>query len=117
MITGELTVSVIGVKATVRVGKGSNTLTLDLYKSSASEKRLELRHILFHLARSCSSLRTSLDKAEQQVVTLQQKSAATTSTLDHQGGKKTAVQPKQAGMSIINPTSKKRKVAKGVNFD
>ena len=120
MTAGELQATVFGVKATLNVGKGSNTLTFDLYKSSACEKKTELQYILFHLANTATNLKASLDKAELQVSSLQQQKASSASgMLDLQGQKKTGIniQLKQAGMSIINPSSKKRKVARGVNFD
>ena len=115
----------MGVKVNVTVGQGSKALNFDLYEAKAVEKKVELQTVLFHLAEKTSVLESKLEKTTNDFDALKKQKASGAGVsglgLDLDGGKggknQPKAQPKQVGMSILNPSSKKRKVARGVNFD
>ena len=119
--SGDLSVDVIGTKVSLTVGKGTSTLNFDLYEAKAVDKRTEMQKILFRLADSATSLETDLSKAKHTIDTLRaQKGPATAAFMDlgpKKGGNPAKNKPKKTGMSVLNPTSKKRKAAHGVVFD
>ncbi|XP_052766921.1 uncharacterized protein LOC128207817 [Mya arenaria] len=119
---GDLGVAILGNKVTLTVGKGSTVINLDMFEAKAAEKRTEMQNILFKLAESATSLSSELEKSHQLVETLKtQRGGNQSSVLMDLGPKKGPnpgkAKPKKVGMSVINPTSKKRKVAHGVVFD
>ncbi|WAR20212.1 hypothetical protein MAR_002050 [Mya arenaria] len=119
---GDLGVAILGNKVTLTVGKGSTVINLDMFEAKAAEKRTEMQNILFKLAESATSLSSELEKSQQLVETLKtQRGGNQSSALMDLGPKKGPnpgkAKPKKIGMSVINPTSKKRKVAHGVVFD
>ena len=80
-----------------------------------------MQSVLFRLADLASSLETKLSAANKTIDTLKSQNAKT-GGLQHLmdlGPKKGAAKskPKKVGMSVLNPTSKKRKAAQGVVFD
>ena len=112
----------IGNKVALTVGKGSSILNFDLYEAKAADKRTEMQKVLFRLAESATSMESDLNKAKQTIDALKaQKGAANTAAFMDLGPKKGANpaknKPKKTGMSVLNPTSKKRKAAHGVVFD
>lgn len=103
------------------MGQGNKTVNFDLYEAKAIEKKTELSSLLFCLAESSSELEAKLEKSEKTIGGLrQQKDGGAGGGLNFdldkkkKGGK---AAPRQAGMSAINPSSKKRKAAAGVQFD
>lgn len=119
---GDLSVAAMGNKVTLTIGKGSSPINLDLFEAKAADKRTELQTVLFRLAESATLLSADLDKNKQLVETLKAQQGATKPTAFMDLGPKKGLNPakakqKQAGMSVINPTSKKRKAAQGVVFD
>ena len=120
--SGDVSVAVIGNKVALTVGKGSSVLNFDLYEAKAADKRTEMQKVLFRLAESATSMESDLSKAKQTIDALKaQKGAANTAAFMDLGPKKGANpaknKPKKTGMSVLNPTSKKRKAAHGVVFD
>ena len=120
--SGDVSVAVIGNKVALTVGKGSSVLNFDLYEAKAADKRTEVQKVLFRLAESATSMESDLNKAKQTIDALKaQKGAANTAAFMDLGPKKGANpaknKPKKTGMSVLNPTSKKRKAAHGVVFD
>ncbi|XP_061172625.1 uncharacterized protein LOC133181971 [Saccostrea echinata] len=119
---GDLSVAMIGNKITLTIGKGASALTFDLYECKAAEKKIELQELLFKLALSSSKLEEELAVANKTIETLKSQTSNTgagNSALDI-GSKReshTKPKPKKVGMSVVNPTSKKRKAAHGVVFD
>lgn len=91
------------------------------------DKRTELHDILFRFAQGLTDTTDKLEKVSLELdnVKQQRASAAASSGLgsglfDIDSNKKKGqnkVQRKAAGMSILNPGSKKRKTAGGVEFD
>ena len=113
----------IGTKVTLTVGKGSSAIELDLFEAKAAEKKSELQSLLFRLAENCGQLEKQLDTANQQIEVLksQKGSASGLSVLADLSPKKGQGQAKpkttKVGMSVINPSSRKRKAATGVVFE
>ena len=107
----------------MQVGAGSQALEFELYEAKALEKKTELHHVMFRLAEHATDLQKQLDKANQAIEGYKQQKtvAGVGGGAFVIGGKvekeQPKAQPKQAGMSAINPHSKKRKAARGVKFD
>ena len=121
-VSGDLNVAVIGNKVTLTVGKGTATVNMDLYEAKAADRKTEMQNVLFRLAEASTSLSTELEKANQTIDNLKmQKGVAQNTAFMDLGPKKGVNQakqkPKKTGMSVLNPTSKKRKAAQGVVFD
>ncbi|XP_041354290.1 uncharacterized protein LOC121372094 [Gigantopelta aegis] len=121
LTSGDLSVARIGNKITLTVGHEQDALMFDLFEATAAERRTELQSVLFRLADLASSLETKLAAANKTIDTLKSQNAKA-GGLHHLmdlGPKKGAVKnkPKKVGMSVLNPTSKKRKAAQGVVFD
>ncbi|KAL4237917.1 hypothetical protein ACF0H5_002627 [Mactra antiquata] len=118
---GDLSVSVVGKRITLYVGKGSAPLTIDLYETNAAVKKTEMQSVLFRLADSATELSTALEKSNQLVDSLKaQKGAGQGAAFMDLGPKKgspTKNKASKVGMSVLNPSSKKRKAAKGVVFN
>lgn len=81
-----------------------------------------MQSVLFRLAETSTKLTADLDKANQTIDTLKaQKGPGQSQAFMDLGPKKGLNQakskPSKAGMSVLNPTSKKRKAAHGVVFD
>ena len=112
----------IGTKVALTVGKGSSALNFDLYEAKAADKKTEMQKILFRLAENATSMESELSKAKHTIDALKaQKGATNTAAFMDLGPKKGANpaknKPQKVGMSVLNPTSKKRKAAHGVVFD
>ncbi|CAC5405692.1 unnamed protein product [Mytilus coruscus] len=120
-LDADLSVSFVGTRATLTVGKSSGTINFDLFEAKAAEKKVELQNILFRLANTATSLEVDLEKANKTIDTLKaQKSQNIGGLMDFGpkvGTNPAKVKPKKTGMSVVNPTSKKRKAATGVVFD
>ena len=121
--SGDLQVSQTGVKATLHVGHGAKSLKFDLIEAKAVTKKTELCNILFRLAELTTDLETKLEKTSKNLDSLKAQKTAMAGAVnifDADSAKKKTQQktvPKQAGMSIINPGSRKRKAPRGVQFD
>ncbi|CAG5130527.1 unnamed protein product [Candidula unifasciata] len=121
--SGEVTVGRIGTKVTLSVGKGASAIELDLFEAKAAEKKLELQSVLFSLAECCSRLEVQLTAASQQIETLkaQKNQAGGLNPFMDASPKKGAGQNKakvrKVGMSVINPSSRRKKAATGVVFE
>lgn len=111
----------VGTRATLTVGKGSAKINFDLYEAKAAEKKSELQTILFRLATTATTLECDLERANKTIDTLKAQKNQNAGGLMDLGPKKganpTKVKPKKTGMSVVNPTSKKRKAATGVVFE
>ena len=101
---------------TFSVGTGSNPISFELQEMKAAEKRSEFQELIFGLADKVSILERTVKKLETE--NHQAKSSkSVTSTGGGDTKSKTPAKPKQTGMSVLNPGSKKRKTAKGVSFE
>ena len=114
-------VSQIGVKLNLSIGTGSKTLTHDLYEAKAIERKTQLQNVLFRLAERATDLENKLEKASKDI-----EKAKTSGTsvagkgIDlgvNKGSKTQSKAVQKVGMSALNPGSKKRKTAKGVQFN
>ena len=110
-----------GNTTTLNIGQGPLSMTMKLYEAKAVERKTEIQCLLIGLAELVTDLGTKLEEANKTVENLKQQKAVDGGGIFDLGSIKKNVQPKippkQAGMSAINPGSKKRKVAKGVQFD
>lgn len=97
-----------------------------LHKVCKADRSTELAASLFSVAERCAEVEERLEEAERTMESLKRSAASSTSahlsvfdmTVDSKKKKMLPkIQPKQAGMSIVNPGSRKRVKAKGVQFD
>lgn len=120
-LDADLSVSMIGTRATLTVGKSAGTINFDLFEAKAAEKKVELQSILFRLATTATNLECDIERANKTIDTLKaQKNMNAGGLMDlgpKKGGNPAKAKPKKTGMSVVNPTSKKRKAATGVVFD
>ncbi|KAL5008747.1 hypothetical protein ScPMuIL_014328 [Solemya velum] len=121
---GNLSIAMLGRKVTLTVGKGSTLSSFDLFEPNSAEKRIELQSIIFKLAELSSLREEKLLAAEQTIKTLKSQKddnrrgiGALMDLGPKRGANLGKVKPKKTGMSVVNPTSKKRKAAHGVVFD
>lgn len=104
------------------MGKGATCMGLDLFETTAADKKSELQKIIFHLADKTSILETKLLTAQQSLEKLRtQKPVAVgmnaLMTLSPKKGGQSKAKPPKVGMSVVNPASRKRKIATGVVFE
>lgn len=104
---------------TLRIG----TILHELHEAGEVDTTRELKSVLFGLAAKSRDLENKLGKAERVVESLQKVNAVNrpnvfemTSDSKRKKNQPKAM-PKQVGMSVINPGSKKRAKAKGVEFN
>lgn len=122
-VSGDITVGRVGTKVTLSVGKGGVAVEVDLFEAKAAEKKQELQSVLFHLAETCSQLEAQLSAANKQIETLKSQkpsNAGLGALMDlspKKGAGQSKVKAKKVGMSVVNPSSRKRKVATGVVFE
>ncbi|XP_022087823.1 protein PAXX-like [Acanthaster planci] len=119
---GDLQITKQAHKVSLDVGTGSIALRYDLYEATASERKSDLKSVLFWLAETVIGVTNKLTKCEEELNLVKgQKGASLVATaLPDIDSKKRSGQvrvQKQQGHSIVNPSSKKRKAAKGVQFD
>ena len=107
------------------IGQGVKALTHELYEAKLAQKKADLNSILFRLAERSLELESRLEKVDMEVAGLrqQQKTSAGGDNsglildLDAKRNKQPKIQPKKPGMSAVNPASRKRRAAQGVQFD
>ena len=111
---------------TLNIGLGANVNSFKLDKVPDTERCVLLKRILFRLAEKSTDTQSKLDAANKKIETLEKsktQDAVRQNIFDTAVvGKKrknqpVAKAPKQPGMSVINPGSKKRTAAKGVEFN
>jgi len=111
---------------TVTLTLGTSGEHYRLQKVGTADRSTGLSTLLFSVTERCTKLEERLADAERTVESLKRSAASSTNahvsvfdmTLDSKKKKTEAkMQPKQAGMSIVNPGSRKRTQAKGVQFD
>lgn len=105
---------------------GSSSEHYSLRKVSDDSRSTELAALFFSVAERCAEVEEKLAVAERTVESLKRSAASAASshtsvfdmTID---SKKKKMQPKpppsQAGMSIVNPGTRRRAKAKGVEFE
>ncbi|OWF38621.1 uncharacterized protein LOC110466054 [Mizuhopecten yessoensis] len=110
-----------GTKVTINVGKGADKISIDVFEAKAAERKAELQNVLFRLADENMALRSDLAAAEKTIVSLKaQKGQGAAGFSLNDIGPKSSNQAKarpKAGMSAVNPNSKKRKAVTGVVFE
>ncbi|XP_077985308.1 protein PAXX-like [Glandiceps talaboti] len=120
--SGDLNISLQGHTTTLTAGKGATALTFDLYEASASKRKTDLQNVLMRLADLATMLNTELKKTKDDLDTANKHKGSGSSSVaafyDPSATQKTGQKiPKKKGRSLLNPDSKRVKVAKGVNFD
>ncbi|CAH1791798.1 unnamed protein product [Owenia fusiformis] len=122
--SGDIQISQQGFSVSLTIGQGAKSFDFKLYEAKAAEKKLDVQDILFRLAEVSIDLDKKLTQAEKTIDTLRSEQGKNSSK--HTGYfadqekdvvSKTKVRPRQVGMSVINPSSKKRKVAQGMVFE
>lgn len=120
-LDGDLSVAMVGTKAIITIGKGAASFNFDLYEAKVVEQKTDLQSVLFRLAETNDNLETELTKANKTIENLKaQKGGGGPAFMDlgpKKDGHQARVKPNKTGMSVINPTSRKRKAATGVVFD
>ncbi|KAJ8308850.1 hypothetical protein KUTeg_013724 [Tegillarca granosa] len=117
-LDGDLSVAMVGTKAIITIGKGAASFNFDLYEAKVVEQKTDLQSVLFRLAETNDNLETELTKANKTIENLKaQKGGGGPAFMDlgpKKDGHQARVKPNKTGMSVINPTSRKRKAATGV---
>ncbi|ESO87659.1 hypothetical protein LOTGIDRAFT_234912 [Lottia gigantea] len=123
-VAGDISVAKVGTKMKLSIGKGTSSIAFDLYEAKAADKKTDMKNVLFRLAEKAINLEQKLSVANQKIDKLQLEKSANkgTNPIFDTGSKRGAAasskaKPKKAGMSVVNPNSKKRKAATGVVFD
>ncbi|XP_033636998.1 protein PAXX-like [Asterias rubens] len=119
---GDLLVTKQPRKICLEVGTGATSLKFDLYEATASERKSDLQSALFWLADTSAETTKKLEKCEEELNTMKKTrgGAGGGPILPDIDNKKRSGQvkvQKQQGHSIVNPSSKRRKAAQGVQFD
>lgn len=118
---GELSVAIIGTKMTLTVGKSGSSINFNLFEAKAAEKRTELQTVIFRLAEQTLQLEEKLSVVQESLEKARAQKAGTSgmNILMNVSPKKgqAKARPKKTGMSVVNPTSRKRKAATGVIYD
>ena len=120
--SGEMSVAQIDRKITLTLGNTGSHISLDLFEAKAAEKKVEFQSILFRLAEKCVVLEGELNSANRKIKTFETSKPASKGleALMDLSPKKSSAQNKtkqsKTGMSVVNPTSRKRKAATGVIF-
>jgi len=105
---------------------GTTNECCNLKKIGGAGRSMELAASLFSVAERCAKVEERLAEAERTLESLKRSAASSANAhvsvfamaVDSKKKKtQTKIQPKQAGMSIVNPGSRKRAKAKGVEFD
>ena len=122
--TEDIKLSTTGSTVTLMLGTAGEQYSLQ--KVSGDDRLTELPSLLFSVTDRCTKLEERLADAERTLESLKRSAANSTNTavsvfdmtVDSKKKKtQPKMQPKQAGMSIVNPGSRKRAQAKGVQFD
>lgn len=92
---------------------GKKSLTIDLAEAKVSEKRLQLQSLLFDLSDKCDNLEKELQRVKDEAKAAKIRPSVGVTP----AGKRDKQKQPKAGMSVLNPGARKRKAAKGVNFD
>ena len=105
---------------------GTTNERYNLKKVGGADRSTELASSLFSVAERCAKVEERLAEAERTMESLKRSAASSSNAhvsvfdmaVDSKKKKmQPKIQPKQAGMSIVNPGSRKRAKAKGVEFD
>ena len=124
-LQGDIQASHVGTKVTLDIGQGVKTLTHELYEAKAAQKRMDMTSILFRLAERSSELESRLESSDRELAALKRQKTSGYAAegsgllldLDAKRSKQPKMQPKKPGMSAVNPASRKKKAAQGVQFD
>lgn len=120
--SGSLSLTNQGHKISLEIGSGSSSLNYELFEASANQRKSDIKAVLFRLADTTKELQERVQVVEEELKSVKkQKTEGATSVPDFDVTRKrpgvTTKIAKPQGRSIINPTSKKRKAARGVEFD
>jgi len=128
-VNGECTTTLSDEKATITLRLAAkddkSLINYDMSMLDAAEAQTEVSAVLFLMAQRSLYLEKQLGQAEERIGSLQHAAAnsnAHSSVFDISGDakKKKPAQKavvKQSGMSVLNPGSRKRTKAHGVEFD
>jgi len=123
MESSEVQVSIKPQTLTVLFGSRAAIISLDLYETTAQEKKEEIKILLFTLVDRVKDLEKKLESADSKLKDLEDSAkvaAVNTSPFKDQSLHKANMtsRPKRIkGQSVINPGSKRRAAAKGVVFE
>ncbi|KAI8788774.1 protein paxx [Biomphalaria glabrata] len=118
--SGTISLACIGNKMQLTFVKDTSSVTLDLFEPKASEKKLELQSVVLSLAMRVSQLETELSSANDQIKVFKDQKSSITSMMASSPAKNSITakaKGTKVGMSVVNPSSRKRKAAAGVVFD
>ncbi|KAK6181511.1 hypothetical protein SNE40_009348 [Patella caerulea] len=123
-VSGDLSIVLMGTRLKLSIGKGDTGINFDLFEAKAVDKKTDLKTVLFQLAETSIKMETKLKIANQTIDKLQSESSKKgpsgfldSGTGSKRGANASKAKPKKVGMSVVNPNSKKRKVATGVVFE
>ena len=113
----------VGNKVILQCCGQKTTLNFDLFEAKINDKKSELRYIMFHLTDTVKELKNSLKETNEALEIQQQKGEDSTNVQGfgfepvRKSGMTGNLRRKPQGSSLLNPSSKKSKRAKGINFE
>ncbi|XP_028393947.1 uncharacterized protein LOC114518200 [Dendronephthya gigantea] len=113
----------VGNKVILHCPGEKNSLNFDLYEAKINDKKSELHYIMFNLTDKVKELRKTLTEANEALEMGREKerNSSDNQEFGYEPARKSRqgmnLRRKPQGSSLVNPSSKKAKRAKGISFE